>query len=322
MLFEKQILDMYKGMMYTRCDDEGLAVYFSHNDFEGLKCEEHCFRASAGHKLQGYLYSYDNPTEGRIVVFDHGMGGGHRSYMKEIQKLCEHGFLVFAYDHTGCMCSGGDTPNGLAQSLCDLNDCISYIKSEARFNRLRISVMGHSWGGFSTLNICALHPDITHIVAMAGFVSVEQMIKSYFGGIMKGYRKPIMQLESTSNEYFSKFDAVTTLSNSDTKALLVYSDNDVMCKKVHYDILKAALADKPNVSFVLEHNKGHNPNYTEDASKYLMEYVQERSKLMGRKKLTTSEQKAVFRNRFDWHRMTAQDERVWQKIFEHLDSAE
>ena len=319
MLFEKQILNMYKGMMHTRCDQEGKAFYFSHNDFEGLRCEEYCFRASAGHKLQGYLYSYDNPIESRLIVFDHGFGGGHRSYMKEIQKLCEHGFLVFAYDHTGCMCSEGDSSNGLAQSLCDLNDCISYIKSEARFEGLKISVMGHSWGGFSTLNICALHPDITHIVAMAGFVSVEQLVKSYFGGIMKGYRKLIIQLEQETNPYFSKFDAVTTLKDSDVKALLIYSDNDGMCRKVHYDLLRSALADKPNVSFILEHNKGHNPNYTEDASKYLLEYVKEKSKLDSDKKLVTPDQKAFFLTRFDWNRMTAQDERVWQKIFEHLD---
>ena len=92
-----------------------------------------------------------------------------------------------------------------------------------------------------------------------------------------------------------------------------------MCRKVHYNILKSALADKAGVLFVLEYNKGHNPNYTEDASKYLMEYVHEKSKLMSQKKLITPEQKKFFLARFDWDRMTAQDERVWQKIFEHLD---
>ena len=35
MLFEKQIVGMYKGMMYARCDDDGTAFYFSHDDFEG-----------------------------------------------------------------------------------------------------------------------------------------------------------------------------------------------------------------------------------------------------------------------------------------------
>ena len=80
------------------------------------------------------------------------------------------------------------------------------------------------------------------------------------------------------------------------------------------------LDGKENISFMFTtNNKRHNPNYTEDASKYLMEYVQERSRLVSQKKLTTPEQKAAFLARYDWDRMTAQDERVWQKIFEHLD---
>ena len=33
MIFEKQVLAMYRGMMYTRCDDNGTAYYFSADDF-------------------------------------------------------------------------------------------------------------------------------------------------------------------------------------------------------------------------------------------------------------------------------------------------
>ena len=172
MIFEKQIVNLYKGMMHTRCDDTETVFYFTPDYFPGLVYEPYAFQASAGHTLQGYLYHYDNPIDGRIIVFDHGFGGGHRAYMKEIEMLCRHGYLVFAYDHTGCMESGGQTPNGLGQSLCDLNDCITTIKADPRFERLDISVMGHSWGAFSTLNISALHPEISHIVAMSGFVSI------------------------------------------------------------------------------------------------------------------------------------------------------
>ena len=103
MIFEKQIVNLYREMAYTRCDDNGMAYYFSAEDFPGLQKESYPFRSLKGYRLQGYLYHYDHPQEGRLVVFDHGFGGGHRSYMKEIEKLCKHGFLVFAYDHTGCM---------------------------------------------------------------------------------------------------------------------------------------------------------------------------------------------------------------------------
>ena len=321
MIFEKQIVNIYKGMAYTRCDDNGTAFYFTAKDFNGLICEPYLFKSSKGHKLSGYLYSYENPIENRIIVFDHGFGAGHTAYMKEIEILCRHGYLVFAYDHTGCMESGGESPNGMAQSLCDLNDCINTLKSDKRFAEYDFSVMGHSWGGFSTLNISALHSDISHIVVLSGFVSVNMIVNAYFGGILKPYRKAIMELENSSNPKFNKYNAIETLSKFNGKALLIYSDNDMLCsKKVHYDTLINALDGKNNIEFLLEHNKGHNPNYTLDAVAHLNEYINAKNKLTKQKKLVTKDQKAEFLSSFDWDRMTKQDENVWNKIFECLDS--
>ncbi len=319
MIFEKQVINTYKGMMHTRCDDTETVFYFSDEDFPGLNKESYAFTASAGHTLQGYIYRYDNSIPGRIVVFDHGFGGGHKAYMKEIEMLCKHGYTVFAYDHTGCMESGADSPNGLAQSLCDLNDCIGAITADARFHGVDISVMGHSWGAFSTLNICALYPQISHIVALCGFVSVEEMVKTFFSGLLKGYRKAILALEKESNPRFAPFDARKTLQQSSPKALLIYSENDALCKKRHYDMLKAALDGKENVTLMLVENKGHNPNYTEDAVKQLAAFGKARARLL-RKKRITAEEKARFKASFDWDGMTRQDQRVWERIFACLDN--
>ncbi len=319
MIFEKRIIQMYRGMAYTRCDDNGTAYYFSSDDFDGLKKEAYPFRSSRGYNLQGYIYSYDNPVPGRLIVFDHGFGGGHRSYMKEIEMLCRHGYRVFSYDHTGCMESGGETPNGMAQSLCDLNDCITVLKQDGKFTGQDISVVGHSWGGFSTLNIAALHPEISHAVVLSGFVSVELLINSYFGGIMKGYRKAIMALEKESNPEFVKYNAVESLKKTGANVLLIYSDNDPMCHKaVHYDALKSGLDGRENIGMMLVQSKGHNPNYTEDAVKYLGEYVSAKTKLL--KKSPSDAEKAEFVKSWDWNRMTAQDGDVWKKIFECLDN--
>ena len=265
MIFEKQVVDAYKGMMYKRCDDTETVFYFSAADFQGLRQEAFEFKASAGHTLSGYIYSYENSIDGRLVVFDHGFGGGHRAYMKEIEKLCSHGYKVLAYDHTGCMESGGETPNGLAQSLCDLNDCMNAIKADGRFGGFDVSVVGHSWGGFSTMNIVKLHPEISHVVAMCGFVSVHQMINTFFPGFLRGYRRALLDVEREANPTYSQFNAVDSLENSNVKALLIYSEDDKLCRKSHYDILKAALAGKENVQLLLVNNKGHNPNYTEEA---------------------------------------------------------
>lgn len=318
MIFEKQILDMYKGMMHTRCDDTETVFYFSAEDFPGLNVAPYSFVASAGHKLQGYMYHYDNPISGRLVVFDHGFGGGHRAYMKEIEKLCRYGYLVLAYDHTGCMESEGESPNGMAQSLSDLNDCITAVKKDEKLKGLDISVMGHSWGGFSTLNISALHPDISHVVVLSGFVCVQGLVNSFFGGIMKGYRKPIMELERNANPRFVEFNAVESLCQTSAQTLLVYSENDKLCNKSHYDTLKSGLEFKDNIRFLLVKNKGHNPNYTEDAVSYLGEFTAARAKLLKKKNLTVEEKKA-FVEQWDWNRMTAQDEAVWAEILSCLD---
>lgn len=319
MIFEKQILNAYKGMMHTRCDDVETVFYYSAEDFKGLRKEPYSFSASAGHTLQGYLYCYDDPIPGRLVVFDHGFGGGHRAYMKEIEMLCRRGYLVLAYDHTGCMESGGASPNGMAQSLCDLNDAITAVKSDTRFAGTDLSVVGHSWGGFSTLNISALHPEISHVVVLSGFVSVEELVNSFFSGLMKGYRKVILALERKSNPVFVQYHAVESLKRSNARVLLVYSDNDKLCSRKHYDILRSALCERENVSFLLVHHKGHNPNYTEDAVAYLGAFGKARGKLL-RQKNVTKEEKAAFVASFDWDRMIAQDESVWNAIWEALEA--
>lgn len=319
MLFEKKITQLYRGMAYTRCDHDGTVFYFSAADFPGLSCEPYAFASSMGHTLQGYFYAYDACAKDRLVVFDHGFGGGHRAYMKEIECLCRHGYRVFAYDHTGCMESGGESPNGMAQSLCDLNDALTALRADARYATLKISVMGHSWGGFSTLNIAALHKDVAHVVVLSGFVSVEKLIDTYFDGAMKGYRRAVMQIEREANPRFVTFDARTSLADVTCPVLLVYSDDDKACRPVHYKWLCEALAHKENVRTLLVKGKGHNPNYTKDAVAYLGDYVKKRAKLQ-RKKGVDDVARAAFVASFDFDRMTAQDEAVWAEIFATLDA--
>ena len=73
------------------------------------------------------------------------------------------------------------------------------------------------------------------------------------------------------------------------------------------------------MDLLLVYGKGHNPNYTEDAVKLLGEFGKARAALL-RKKNVTAEQKAQFVASFDWNAITAQDEAVWQRIFEHMDN--
>ena len=315
-MIKEKFEQVYKSKLFARCDDTGLVRYFSYVDFPGLQCAPYDFPSSHGHRMQGYFYNYSVYDAARLIVFEHGFGGGHRSYMKEIEMLCKAGFRVFAYDHTGCMESGGAGANGFAQSLCDLNDCLQTLKADNMVNTDDISVVGHSWGGFSALNIAALHPDVKRIVVLSGLVSIERMLRQLFPGLLKGVREHIYGVEKAANPQYAAFDGVETLQKAAVKALLIYSENDkVIQKKTQYDPLYAALKNKPNIEFLLEQNKDHNPNYTVEAVQYLRTLSTAVKKAA---KYKTDAQKQAFRDSFDWHKMTAQDPTVWQKITEFL----
>lgn len=319
MIFNK-LEQMYKSMVYTRADDNGCIFYFSAEDFEGLHRKPYPFKSSKGHTLQGYFYYYDHYVPGRIVMFEHGMGSGHRGYMKEIELLARHGYLVFSYDHTGCMESGGETTGGFIHSLIDLNDAINVLREDTEYKDMALSVIGHSWGGLSTLNISALHPEVRHQIALAGPLSVEHMLKQSFGGILSGVGRRILENERKANPDFIGYDAITALKNTSARVLVIHSDDDPTVKcSASFDLLEKAVSDRENITLVKVSGKRHNPNYTKDAVKYKDAFFATYQKAMKKGLLKTESDKQAFKNSYDWNRMTAQDEAVWDLIFKTLE---
>ncbi len=321
MIFEKQIIDIFKSNVYVRQDPTGDIFYYSHTDFPSLCASPFEFLGKDGQRLFGNFYYYDKQRFDRLIIFDHGMGNGHVAYMKEIERLCRAGYTVLSYDHTGCRMSEGENTGGFARSLSDLDHCIKAVKSTEEYKNATISVVGHSWGAFSTMNIGALHPDITHLVAMSGFISVKQILGQFFGGLLSFYQKPAYQLEFDNNPDYVEYDARISLTKTDAKVLIIHSSDDkTVSSKKHFDLLKKALADRQNTEFLLLSGKGHNPNYTTDAVKYKDEFFAELVRARKAGELDTEEKKTAFVKRFDWDRMTAQDEEVWAKIISHLES--
>ena len=110
-----------------------------------------------------------------------------------------------------------------------------------------------------------------------------------------------------------------SLADTAAKVLLIYSEDDkTVCKAPHYDSLYAALSDRENIRFLLVNHKGHNPAYGEDAVIYKDAFFKEFSRAVKKKQLETLQQQKAFMDRYDWHRMTRQDEAVWKQIVEHL----
>lgn len=318
MFFNKLIYKAYAARVFCRFDGNPALRYFGVKDFEGLRSEEASFDGPNNVTLRGAFYYTGEKSTERLIVFDHGMGAGHNAYMREIATIVQHGYTVFSYDHTGCMTSGGNHARGFTSSLPDLDQAICYLKSVG-YKVENISVIGHSWGGFATLNIPALHPDLRSCVAISGFVSADAIINQYFPGVLlKKSRRTILLAEDLANPRYLKYDAITGLKDTKVRMLIIHSEDDkTVSYKNNFERMRSSLIDNDNVSYIRLTDRNHNPNYTKSAVALLDRAMQEYTALM--KSKPSPEVVAAFRDNRDWWAITEQDMELWDKIFAHLD---
>ena len=315
-----KVQEMFKTRVYARADEKPYVFLFSHTDFEGLKKDTFNIESSLGHTLSGGFYYYDNPRKDVIVVFEHGMFGGARSYMREIEMLARHGFLVYAYDHTGCMESGGDGNGGFGGSLRDSDEVITKLKELDEINGRDIYVVGHSWGGYATLNVAKFHPDIKKIVALAGFISPKVIIKQHLSGPLAIFFGTVYKSEVKDNPKYMVCSAIDTLKNAKTEALIIHSRDDHMVNyKKNFLKLQKALKNRENTEFLTVDGADHNPNYTKEAIIAKHDFYVKMEAALKDGKLNTKEECQAFKNSLDWYKITEQDKNVWDKIFKFLD---
>lgn len=320
-MIKEKVISLYKNNLFNRCDDNGCVFYFSSKDFPEINSEDYSFTSSKGDILKGKFYFYDNyKDDNQLIIFDHGMGGGHLSYFREIEVLARKGYKVLSYDHTGCMESEGESTGGFCQSLSDLVDCINSLKNDIRFVNTKISVIGHSWGAFAALNVSKYHDDIKCIVAMSGFISLEQILKQTFGPLFKSCYPLAYELEQKSNPDYVNDNAIESLKDYKGNFLFIHSKDDKIVKyKNHFKLIEDEYNSKSNFNFLLVDKKGHNPNYTEEAVNYKDKFFDIYKKQLKNKKLVKEEQKEAFKNSFNWFKMTQQDSSIWNHIFTILE---
>lgn len=319
MFFGKLVLNAYKKNLLRRYDPDGSVFYYSCEDFHTLKCEAFDFIGHAGQKLQGYFYT-DNQTRPHIlVIFDHGMGCGHKAYMREIATIAERGYTVFAYDHTGTLASGGEHIGGFTQSLCDLDYALKALNEAGYTEGKKIAVIGHSWGGYSTMNIGAFHHEITHLVAISGFASVPKILDHMLRKVRK-YIPLVYRSEVDAFGGYAYADATLSLIQTGARALIVHSVDDPTVPYSQFEALKSALTGRENIEFLSLDGKRHNPNLTKEAVRYKDEFFSELTRLKKKKKLATEGEKSEFVAKWDWNKMTEQDMDFWHKVFDFIEN--
>ena len=83
-------------------------------------------------------------------------GGGHRSYMTEINTIASAGFAVLAYDNTGTMASEGKSLGSFYQAVRDLQAALAFLRKNSEWSRYPVVLAGHSWGGYAVCQAAAV----------------------------------------------------------------------------------------------------------------------------------------------------------------------
>ena len=301
----------------NRYDELPYLSYFRYTDFDNMHADAYVFK-SGDNTLRGNVYYYDGYQKDVIVIFCHGIGGGHSSYMSEINYLCKSGFKVLAYDNTGCVSSDGKDILALASSLRDLDNAIISLKESLEYKNKKIYVMGHSWGGFAASNIYNFQK-VNKIVAVSPFISIKQIYKDFFTDFKRLFVPRIVQLEGQAvGKKYAKSKAYDALNKEYAKGLIIHSEDDNL---VFYKSTTKVLKEKvnnPNVKLLVLKDKDHHPLFTLDAVNYYNQVFGTFNKLVLEHKLETLEAKKEYFKSVDFLRIVKQDDEVWKQIIDFL----
>ena len=255
--------------------------YWYDPDYIGDYSRENVQFQSGENTLQGYIYGMENETPDALIVFAHGIGSGHESYINQLIWFVDHNYRVFTYDATGSCTSEGDGTVGLVQSALDLDKALTYAESDDRLNGLPVLLLGHSWGGYAAASELHFDHDITATCSMSGYsdpnemlgLGAEQIVGTFFFFFFTPCAWSYNLLTFGKN---ARLNAVDALNGTDTPALIVHGDHDTYVDYNRVSILsKQAQITNPNVRFLTVEGEfaTHNDLLTaEEAYNYKQEW--------------------------------------------------
>lgn len=294
-----------------RYDKEVGVPYYSYLDFDGLHQEAFIFKNSSGVDIHYFYYFYDNYRQDKIILFSHGLGPGHTAYLKEIELLAKQGYKVLAYDATGCAESGGKCLKSLNEPTKDVDELLDYLKLDKE-----IIVMGHSMGGFTSLNLINLRKEIAKAVIISGFLSIPNEINASLKS--KFIAKGILKYEKKVNPKYFALDNVSYLKTTKDKLFFVHSTDDTM---VPYDASFKIVEEiaNPCIKTLKVEKRKHNPNYTDTAISYMNEVFGKYYYLVKQKQIKNDKDRINYFKDVSLEKLVEQDLEIFSKIFDFIE---
>lgn len=301
-LLIKHSLKSFFGVRYDGCPA------FPYWRSEDLGIDEKRFSFMSGKwRLRGSKYYLKDQKPKALVVFFHGLGDGRASYIKEISLLVKEGYLVYAYDNTGCMESEGTSIISFDQTIKDQKAFFKFLEKDEEAKGLRRFSIGHSWGGFGAMMSCKPEYKIEKCVSMAGFCRTLDVLISRYGKQCSSYIKASMKiaLKSLCGKDSNKFSVDETISSS-AKVLYIYGEKDkLVSKEIGYDLLNEAFKNDHRIEFLEVKGVGHSVFRDPESESYVGSLLKK-----GLGDINSPEGLNM-----DLEKATKENEKVWSTIF-------
>ena len=320
-MVSETVLAPYRAAVIKRWDDDGIVKYFDYTDFPGLSRMPFSFTMPHGGTVRGGFFAYDEVRyPDRLVVFSHGLGGGYRSYMREIELMCRAGLRVAAFDNTGCFSSDGEDIRALGEGPACLDACLDFLAQNETARGKELYLLGHSAGGFSVGAVLPRHPEIRGAVILSAFASVRDGIEVLCPGDGKQARRAFLRYERSLYRGYARVSLAKVLRRTSVPVLYIQSEDDAVVPTAHgISAARRGVKDPhascpSRVSFVTVTGKGHNPNYSCEAVAEMARVFGEYARKTAAGELPTVADRKAFMDAQDFYRITAQDPKVWERI--------
>lgn len=295
--------------------------YFTAADFENLFAEAVEFPNRRGETLRGNLYFETGRTDFRaLLIFAHGMGGGHLSYTTELDFFAKQGFLVLVYDATGTMASDGKSLRGFGQSVLDLQSAIHFAAQNEKTKALPVVLCGHSWGAYAVCH--AQSPAVRGVVAFSAPEDAATLLcaqASAQTGAPFGALKPFLRLWERLR--FGKTAAAPTskvLRTANVPVLLLHGGKDAVVPLSNAAASAPGISENPHIKSIIYPEKHHNVYNTLEAEASVAEMLG-RLGVLSKQKDGSADALAAYVKTLDFRKLCEEDPAVMQTVEQFLE---
>jgi len=128
---------------------------------------------SEGTPLRGRLYAAGAQGQRPVVVLAHGFSAVAHQLEPQARAFAAAGFHAFAYDHAGFGRSDGEPRQEVdpPRQVRGYRDAVSFVRTLGAVHPARVALWGSSLSGGHVLQVAALDPRVSCVIAQAPFIS-------------------------------------------------------------------------------------------------------------------------------------------------------